>query len=116
KYLAYAQEKGFGNAYIITQYDLNELTKSAEKLIPMVDKSLSSRVYTIQLKASRSQLNMNQFGSIPGIKEIRGNDGYYRYYTGEYNELSKAREALNQIREAGFDTSFVRELSLLQNH
>jgi len=115
KYLAYVKEKGFNEAYIVNQYDLNNLAKHGTKLAPVVSQPEARRIYTIQLKASRAPLNMNLFKDYTGVKEILGDDGYYRYTMGEYSQLSKAKEALNPLLEAGFKDAFIREHNLLIN-
>ena len=113
RYLAYAKEKGYLDAYIINHYDLNKVTKEAARLMPIVSGTSGSKIYTIQVKASRNSLNMRLFRDIGDIREIYSEDGYYRYVTGEYSQLAKAKEALAQIKDAGFSDAFIRELNLL---
>ena len=113
KYLEYVKENGFPDAYIINQYDLNNIPKKQAKLIPIVSQASGKKVYTIQLKAARSPLNMYQFSNYPGIREILGDDGYYRYITGEYTQFTKAKEALQDCKDTGFSDAFIRELDLL---
>jgi outer membrane protein OmpA-like peptidoglycan-associated protein/tetratricopeptide (TPR) repeat protein len=115
KYLAYAKGKGYHDAYIINHYDLNKVTKEAARLIPVVSGTPGSKIYTIQVKASINSLNMRLFTDIRDIRELFSEDGYYRYISGEYNQLSKAKEALMTIRNAGFSDAFIRELNLLIN-
>jgi hypothetical protein len=115
KYLAYAKGKGYHDAYIINHYDLNKVTKEAARLIPVVSGTPGSKIYTIQVKASINSLNMRLFRDIRDIRELFSEDGYYRYISGEYNQLSKAKEALMTIRNAGFSDAFIRELNLLIN-
>jgi outer membrane protein OmpA-like peptidoglycan-associated protein/TPR repeat protein len=113
KYLEYAKERGFKEAYIINQYDLNGEAKYLYNLIPVVSSPAGKKIYTIQVKAARSAINMNSFNNIPGVREILNNDGYYRYVTGEYNSLSDAKKALQTFKDTGFKDAFIRELNLL---
>jgi outer membrane protein OmpA-like peptidoglycan-associated protein len=115
RYLGYSKEKGFSEAYIINHYDLNKVTRETARLIPVVSSTTGSKIYTIQVKASRSALNMRLFKEYKDIREIYSDDGYYRYVTGEYDQISKAKEALKSIKEAGFSDAFIRELNLLLN-
>ena len=112
KYLSYAKENGFKDAYIVNQYEINNASKSlitAERESRQITGKI---VYTIQLKASRQPLNMNQFKGIDGVREIASDDGYYRYVYGEYNTLTKAKAALVPFHESGFKNAFILELNL----
>jgi outer membrane protein OmpA-like peptidoglycan-associated protein len=113
KYLGYVKELGFNESYIINQYDLNDESKSLARLTPVVSLTTGKKVYTIQLRAARSPVNMDLFKDYEGVKEILGDDGFYRYVVGEYSQFSKAKEALDPILEAGFKDAFIRELNLL---
>jgi hypothetical protein len=115
RYLAYAKENGFSEAYITNHYDLNKVTRETARLIPVVSSTAGSKIYTIQVKASRSALNMRLFKEYKDIREIYSDDGYYRYVTGEYDQITKAKEVLKVIKEAGFSDAFIRELNLLLN-
>jgi outer membrane protein OmpA-like peptidoglycan-associated protein/tetratricopeptide (TPR) repeat protein len=116
KYLEYAREKGFDKAYIVNQYQLEN--ESSSVLIPE-DKNESlnnvdQNVYTIQLKATKSPVNIDSvFREIEGVRVITSDDGFYKYYYGEFTSLSKAREALLSIKKLGYDDAFIRKLYLL---
>jgi outer membrane protein OmpA-like peptidoglycan-associated protein len=114
KFLGYVKEKGFKGAYVVNQYDLNNVTSANAKLTPIVSQNIGKRIYTIQLKAAISPINMNLFRNFKGVREILSEDGYYRYVMGEYYQFSKAKEALQTVRDAGFGDAFIRELNLLQ--
>jgi len=113
RYLAYAKSKGYLDAYIINHYDVNKVTRESARLMPIVSNAVSGKIYTIQMKASKSPLNMRLFRDYKDIREIYSQDGYYRYVTGEYAQLSQAKEALKLIIDAGFRDAFIRELNLL---
>ncbi|MDQ1297074.1 MAG: hypothetical protein QG611_1053, partial [Bacteroidota bacterium] len=113
-YLEYVKEKGFTDAYIVNQYDL--LNKGLSKQVknpPIISQTTGRKIYTIQVKATRSPVDMNQFSKYPGIREVTGNDGFYRYVTGEYPQYAKAKEALQEFKDAGFSDAFIRELDPL---
>jgi outer membrane protein OmpA-like peptidoglycan-associated protein len=115
KYLAYASEKGFNEAYVINQYELNGEAKSQYNRIQVISNTKGKKTYTIQIKAARSPVNMNTLKEIHGIKELLGEDGFYRYITGEYSTLAGAKDALKTIRASGYKDAFIRELNLLIN-
>jgi outer membrane protein OmpA-like peptidoglycan-associated protein len=114
KYLGYVKEKGYTDAYVVNQYELNNFKKANLKLKPVVS-SLSKSNWTIQLMAALNPINMSYFSKFKGVKEIRSEDGFYRYVMGDYPTYARAKEALVPVLEAGFTDAFVRELNLLDN-
>lgn len=112
-YLAYVKEKGFTEAFIINQYDLNEKSRILAELTPVVSLATGKRIYTIQLMSAKSPVSMEHFSNIKDVKELLGDDGYYKYVTGEFDNLSQAEEAIKDIHEAGFDNAEIRELNQL---
>jgi outer membrane protein OmpA-like peptidoglycan-associated protein/tetratricopeptide (TPR) repeat protein len=114
KFLDYVKGQGFNDAYITNQYDLKGESKSAATgLAPVASQASGKKIYTIQIKATLSPLDISSFRELEGVKEIHGDDGYYRYVMGEYTQFSKAREALDPVLKAGYNDAFIRELNLL---
>jgi outer membrane protein OmpA-like peptidoglycan-associated protein/tetratricopeptide (TPR) repeat protein len=116
KYLEYAREKGFGNAYVLDQYELDNESKvnlSDEAKKAIFDK-IDKGAFTIQLIAVKNPLDIGRFFSgVEGVNEVKSVDGLYKYYCGEYTSLSKAKEALLAIKKAGYEDAFIRNLYLL---
>ncbi len=113
-YLVYVKEKGFTDAYIINQYDLNYKSKILGRLTPYVNMVTGKRVYTIQLMATKSHVNLELFSNIEeDVREILDDDGYYKYVTGEFDSMSQAKEAITKVHHAGFKDAFIRELNQL---
>jgi septal ring-binding cell division protein DamX len=115
KYLVYAKENGFKEAYIVNQYEINVAQESLNNPETGSSAIAGNKVYTIQLKASKQQLKLNQFKGIDGVSEIFSDDGYYRYVYGKYSSFKKAKDELVYIQESGFKNAFIRELNLLIN-
>jgi outer membrane protein OmpA-like peptidoglycan-associated protein len=115
KYLVYAKDKGFKEAYIVTQYEINGLSPSLVN--PETNKSqiTNNKLYTIQLSASKQRLNMKQFERIDGVKEMASDDGYYKYVYGEYRSFIEAKDALGHIQDSGFKKAFIKALNLQNN-
>ena len=111
KYQEYVLEKGFRDAVIVTQYDLYNIQDVTvdEKQLPVTEPE--TKVYTIQLAASRKPVNMDFFKDITGVREIYSSDNYYRYVTGEFSSVSSAKPAVASLREAGFKDAFIRNIS-----
>jgi predicted CXXCH cytochrome family protein len=70
-------------------------------------------VYTIQLLASKTHVNMSRFKGINGVREIVSPDGYFRYVCGEYNATVNANSDLVHFHETGYKNAFIRELNSL---
>jgi outer membrane protein OmpA-like peptidoglycan-associated protein/tetratricopeptide (TPR) repeat protein len=113
KYLVYVRENGFKDACLIDQYQLNEESESLDNLKPVTVQAEGGRIYTIQLQAAKTRLNMNLFRGIDGVTEISSDDGYYRYVSGKYYSFTKAKAELGRIQEAGFKNAFIRDLNSL---
>jgi len=118
KYLDYSRKKGFDKAYILNQYELENESKAkpdADAKKALTD-GIDPEVYTIQLKATRYPLDINIiFSGIEGVLEAKTNDGFYKYYCGEYATFSKAQETLASIKKLGYEDAFIRSLYLLRS-
>ncbi|MBI5010999.1 MAG: OmpA family protein [Bacteroidia bacterium] len=111
RYSSYAKEKGFKEATIVTQYDLSKSQpESTDEEIKVLKQPEVVR-YTIQLAASRKQIALTFFRDIEGIREVFSSDNYYRYISGEYSSVSKAKPDVAAFREAGFKDAFIREIN-----
>jgi hypothetical protein len=113
KYLDFAREKGFKEAYIVNQYDIKSTLSSPLVVNSKASQTDSKLVYTVQLKAAVKQIEIKEFKGIYGIREIVCDDGYYRYIFGEFNTFKKAQDALAPFLKSGYPDAFVRDLNLL---
>ncbi len=113
KFLGYVKGNGYAGAYIINQYDLNHITNAVARLTPITSQGTGKKIYTIQLKAAISPIDMSLFKNLKGVREILSEDGLYRYVMGEFGQYSKAKEALDTVQDQGFSDAFIRELNLL---
>jgi hypothetical protein len=115
-YLGYLRENGLQDAYIINLYDLDnpaEQVTGAE--VQMEKPAITRRVFTIQLKATKSPIDVNRiFPGYKGVQEIVADDGFYKYVYGEYNSVAQAREALAGIKE-NYEDAFIREMNVPLN-
>jgi outer membrane protein OmpA-like peptidoglycan-associated protein/tetratricopeptide (TPR) repeat protein len=112
-YLKFAKENGFKEGYIINQYEIQEEPRELMNISERGRRSAEIKIYIIQLKASKAPLNLYQFKVLEGVKEIKGNDGYYRYVFGEFEGFSKAKVALGNIQKSGFKDAFIKEYEFL---
>jgi len=112
-YLKFAGEKGFKDAYIVNQYEIQEQPRQLMNQPEAGRRSGVGKIYIIQLRASKTPLNISQFKVQEKVKEIKGNDGYYRYVFGEFEGFLKAKTALDDIQKAGYKDAFIKEYNQL---
>jgi OmpA-OmpF porin, OOP family len=112
EYLSWVKTKGLDKAYILNQYDLNNETRSV--LNPDSKGAVNQPVewvYTVQLMATRNPLNMKSiFEGIEKVTEYRADDGFFKYFYGEYKSLAKAKEALLSMKKSGYADAFIRQI------
>jgi outer membrane protein OmpA-like peptidoglycan-associated protein len=73
----------------------------------------SSGKYTVQVMALRNEKPVDFFADLVGVTLHRGEDGWFRYYVGEFNTKAEAHDAANRLRGMGYDP-FVRKLSFYE--
>ena len=78
-------------------------------------KGTGNMIYTIQIAAlSKPANNLEVWSCIyrldPNVKifEVRGNDGLYRYYAGEFDNATTAIEFKNKLVSIGYSDCFVK--------
>jgi hypothetical protein len=101
-----AEEK-FKDAFV-REYNLNDYLANADKS--------SSFIYTIQILASHKETNMDQFKALPNIKVSTGDDGYYRYTTGQFLTLSDAQRELEGLNGKGYTKAFIKKIAEVSNY
>ncbi len=115
-YLAYLKENGLNDAYIINQYDLENDSEMNITESAVGKSSLTRKVFTIQLKATRTPLNIGVvFPGYQGVKEMVADDGLYKYTYGEYPTIAKAKDVLVEVKK-DFADAFIREINVLINN
>jgi outer membrane protein OmpA-like peptidoglycan-associated protein/tetratricopeptide (TPR) repeat protein len=101
-----AVDKGFPGAKLIEKRELDRIIRTESTL-----HDLSNKIYTIQIIAMSSPLDMDYFIAIHGIKRIIGKDGIYRYVVGEFDTPEQALTALPGIKVIGYPDAFVMNLA-----
>ena len=107
--LKHLQSAGFKDAFIIYRSKMNFISQMPANKVKETSSSAENKIFSIQIIATKSPENMSVFKGIEGVKVNRGNDGYYRYVTGEYTTISTAIQSLRRIQSAGFKDAFIRE-------
>jgi hypothetical protein len=93
-------------AAMVTLKKVKEL--GYEKAFVRIDSK--DAVYTIQLMALKSPVDLSYFKDISDVKETKGNDGYYRYSVGSFSNLEDAKATLVKIVDSGHKDAFVRKV------
>lgn len=110
-YLGYLRENGLKDAYIINQYDLDNVSVGVNTEKTVDNSILVKNVYTIQLKATKGPIDISKvFPGYEGVKEIADDNGFYKYLFGEYESIARAREVLSDVKK-DFEDAFIREIS-----
>jgi outer membrane protein OmpA-like peptidoglycan-associated protein len=111
-YLGYLKGIGLNDAYIINQYDLENAPEQSDTVLLNEKPSVTKKTFSIQLKATRSPIDIRKiFPGYEGVREIVAEDGFYKYFYGEYNSIAKAKEALIDVRK-DFNDAFIREVNI----
>lgn len=69
--------------------------------------------YTIQIFALRVKKPVDQFADLVGVKLHVSDDGWFRYYVGEFSTRREAVQAMRNLQEMGYEP-FIRELSYFE--
>lgn len=72
--------------------------------------------YTIQLMALKQEISNTHFKGIHNIKVSYGDDGYYRYTTGEFNTLNAARKEKEKLADIGYKKAYIRKITNVSNY
>lgn len=115
KQLVRVRQAGFNTAVLVDQKQLDERTRmNLDEKFPGQRTNGHIPIYTLQLHALMSPLPKAQWPNVPGVREILGQDGYYRYIKGEYKGYAAARKALEDLQRQGFTNAFIKEINLLE--
>lgn len=87
-------------------------TESYDRTTHYEKKPESKLLYTIQVMALKKPVRTDYFNNIPGIKVQIGNDGYYRYITGQFDDKAVLMTELSRIKKLGYENAFIRKLDL----
>jgi outer membrane protein OmpA-like peptidoglycan-associated protein/tetratricopeptide (TPR) repeat protein len=114
KYMTSAKEKGLDKAYVLNQYELDNESKGIVTPVSTETAIKVTRlVYTVQLIATRNPLNISRvFAGIDGITEFKADDGFYKYFYGEYKTLSEAKDGLAYIKGLWHNEVFIRQIDV----
>jgi hypothetical protein len=66
--------------------------------------------YTVQFSAVRKAADRNKYKNLGNVSTSFGEDGYYRYSVGIYNNRQEAEIELNRIKSLGYTDAFLKKL------
>lgn len=108
---------------VITKEDVNIVEPAKEEEQPRIvtptNRSYSSpriTTYTIQVMATRKRVDLDYFKNLGEVKEILGNDGYYRYVWGTYSGFSATKDDIATARSKGYTDAFIRDVNKLPGY
>jgi len=88
-----------------------ELISSEELVAQQVD--ADGETFTIQIFALKKRRSIDYFDDLIGVKEHIGDDGFYRYYVGEFNTRAEAEASMQNLRDMGYEP-FIRKISFFE--
>lgn len=107
--LNFAIDNGFPKATIIGEDDLN---RQLERTPTEIRKDIvDSDSFTIQVMTRAESITDKSLFMGLEVKEIKGNDGFFRYIYGEFPTRSAALEELENIKDKGFTEALVMSMN-----
>jgi len=103
-------DRGYQDAFLVEKRELDKMIRQQT-----TKPDLSPGKYTIQILAMNVPMDMNYFIAIQGVRRIQGEDGLYRYFVGEFESLSDAKNVLHGIKAIGYPDAFIMNLSSYQS-
>ena len=88
-----------------------EIVTSEQLVANQVDED--GVLYTIQIFALKHRRSIDYFDDLIGVKEDVGDDGFYRYYVGEFNTRAEAQASMQNLRDMGYEP-FIRKMSFFE--
>lgn len=116
--LTYSQDKWYRYTYGCTR-----LASDAEKIKGgVIEKGFKDAFilqkhmyphYTIQIMAVPGPVvDLSGFKGVTDISVMRGSDKFCRYTTGEFKSKEEAQAALDGIKNAGYESAFIRKVEM----
>lgn len=70
--------------------------------------------WTLQFAASKNELSERDLRNLKSVKVFKGKDGFYRYCYGTFNSRQEANQAINLLRDKGFNQAFPKLIGNLK--
>ncbi|HUW07568.1 MAG TPA: OmpA family protein [Williamwhitmania sp.] len=111
KVLGQCIDGGFPSAAIVSNVAIDQLvTKKAPDAATPTPKKPKA-MFTIQILASKVPTPLTKFGNLSDlVTEKKGNDGFFRYYYGEYGTKKEALSELQNKIKKQFADAFITTL------
>jgi len=90
----------------VTPYDVNNNSNETVE-VPR------NKKYTVQIYALKHQKSIDYFADLVGVKMHVSEDGWYRYYVGEFNSYNEAKVSVDNLKSMGYNP-FIRKLSFFE--
>jgi outer membrane protein OmpA-like peptidoglycan-associated protein len=99
-YLPQVKKKGYSDAFVVPE---SKFTGG------FIEKPLTG--YTVQIHSSTTETDTTTFRPLTNIKVYRGQDKFYRYATGIFENYYEATQYLRKVKKNGFRNAYVRRIS-----
>jgi cell division protein FtsN len=108
-----AQDMGFKDAFIIgyTKFCESNFEGGNEsgnvKLIADIIKEKGPQIFAVQIASSKTQIEASFFKGANDVKSKLAKNGWYKFFTGKYENYDNALKEMKRLRAIGYADAFV---------
>lgn len=112
------KQSGLEYATLVSRQQVNNLSWEGDIILPSKFNDEYTYVifplYTIQIAASKVNLDHTKFTNLKDIRETKGKNDYFRYSVGTFNGYKNAKAALIELQQKGYPNAFKKKVKDLE--
>ena len=81
--------------------------KNSSEFVPPKKPNDNSPTFRVQIGAFNRKIKKSIFKDIPNVVGLKGDDGLYRFFSGSYNDKSKAASHKVELTITGYNDAFI---------
>lgn len=116
--VASLKQAGLEYATLLSRQQVNNLSREGDIILPSKFndeyKYVIFPLYTIQIAASKVNLDHTKFTNLKDIRETKGKNDYFRYSVGTFNGYKNAKAALIELQQKGYPNAFIKKVKDLE--
>jgi hypothetical protein len=93
------------------QKPANNITKPSNGKIENVPQGYTIQILALTSQPTPAKSYFEKLESSSKVENVKGSDGFDRYFVGEYSSKQQALEEMRKLREKGYEDAFVRKIS-----
>ena len=83
------------------------INKNSSEFVPPKKPNDNSPTFRVQIGAFNRKIKKSIFKDIPNVVGLKGDDGLYRFFSGSYNDKSKAASHKVELTITGYNDAFI---------